>query len=159
MAEAVIFDDGGSTRIKQLKRGTTTGLMDNLLQSPNHNDNADGTFSKIKIRYLDDDGEPDPPISKNLNPNDVIVIHSGNLQQAKLDLTGSSNLFITLSSPVAGLEPLVHAKQNGDQRRYVVSNAGAITKVEHTRGTTTTVLFDITTAPHNNSVYTTVLLR
>jgi hypothetical protein len=94
-----------------------------------------------------------------LNPNDVIVIHSGNLQQAKLDLTGSSNLFITLSSPVAGLEPLVHAKQNGDQRRYVVSNAGAITKVEHTRGTTTTVLFDITTAPHNKSVYTTVLLR
>lgn len=159
MADTVIIDDGGSTRIKQLKRGTTTGLMDNLLQSPNHNDNADGTFTKIKIRYLDEDGETDPPITKTLNPNDVIVITSGNLQEAKLDLTGSSNLFITLSSPVAGLEPLVHAKQNGDQRRYVVSNAGAITKVEHKRGTTTTVLFDITTSPHDKSVYTTVVLK
>jgi hypothetical protein len=158
MGAPVIFDDGGSTRIKQLKRGTATGVMDALL-SPGHSDNADGSFTKLKIRYLNEDGDPSQPISQNLNPNDQVVIHSDNLQKVTGDITAGGNLLITLSSSTAGLDPLVHAKQNGDQRRYVVSNAGAIKKVEHKRGGTTTVLFDASTSPHSDSVYTTVVLK
>src|SRR3979409_1755936 len=59
MGDAVIFDDGGSTRIKQLVGGTANGILDHLLEVSNppgtqhSDDTAPGPFSQILIAFLD----------------------------------------------------------------------------------------------------------
>ena len=51
MAEPVIIDDGGSTRIKQIKGPTATGKLDALLD--NLKDTATGPFKKLTISCID----------------------------------------------------------------------------------------------------------
>ena len=50
MADAVIIDDGGSTRIKQLKGDEADGKMDDLISEKT--DQAKGTFATLRDRLL-----------------------------------------------------------------------------------------------------------
>ena len=177
MASPVIFDDGGSTRIKQLQDDAN---MDGLLGIPGPAPGttvfqalADGRFvdgagnfkclMKVRIHQLDGDQQIFPPpvggggSGVDLQQPDTIIIVSQNGQIATLTFDAVTfRMLIQLTSPpaVAGiLSPIVEAKQNKRQRRYVVTNAGAIQTVNLVRGGVTTVIFDLAVNP---SIYTMV---
>jgi len=163
MGEPVIIDDGGSTRIKQLKRNDADGRLDDLL-IPGNSENAKGVapFGTLKIVFLDEHGVLGTPISPAFAKGDVVTIRSANLQDVKAELTNAKKLVLSLAAGAANLEPMVHAKQNGDQRRYVISNAGSIQKIDITKNGSTIPdppVFDATdtTRPESASIYTMVL--
>jgi hypothetical protein len=156
MADAVIIDDGGSTRIKQLKGNEADGKMDDLISEKT--DQAKGTFATLRVVFFDADGNPHGPLDRNLNANDRIVIQSGNKQKVIGLLNGAKKLSISLESDDPdNLESLVDAKQHKQQRRYVVSNAGRILKVKINNAA---AVFDFdNNAEHGTSVYTMVILN
>ena len=161
MADAVIVDDGGSTRIKQLKgNGGATGQMDQLME-PGNTDNAHGAFTDLRIQYLDKSGMPGAAITDNFPAGlTVVTVHSENEQKLTATVAGGG-LTLKLASKTLNVEPLVHGKQNGNQRRYVVSNAGAIQKVEVQKGNNPVVTIFDTQAnpprPEATSVYTMIV--
>jgi hypothetical protein len=158
MADAVIIDDGGSTRIKQLKGGEADGILDDLISEKT--DQAKGTFGSLRIVFFDADGEKHGPIDRVLDKNDSFVIQSGNSQKISGQLNGAKKLSLQLEATVADLDPLVDAKQHKTQRRYVVSNAGPIQKIDVTITGATATIFDALTDPdHKKSVYTMVVLK
>jgi hypothetical protein len=175
MGEPVIIDDGGSTRIKQLvDNQDMDGLLGKVVNGQTtFTDNADGTFDdgggnfrcSLKIRFHNREGEQDirPPAGQgqaaglNLQANDSVKITSENGQIVTINFDGTNRLVITLSASVLGINPIVEAKQTAAQRRYVVSNAGPIKTVDHTRASVTTNLF--TNNANAPSVYTMVHFR
>ena len=133
-ASPVIFDDGGSTRIKQVKDDVN---MDRLLDALT--DQADGSFKDgagnfrctMKVRFHDHDGEQHVPlVTVPLAQGDVVTIVSQNQQVARVTFAPVTFVMtIALSSAVGGVVPIVEAKHQGRQRRYIVTNAGAIATV------------------------------
>src|ERR1051325_2391960 len=117
MANApVIFDDGGSTRIKQLKDNVK---MDGLLGPGAFTATADGDFKNgavfkchMKIRMHQDDGDqtvlPAAPPGGNagIDPQagDTVVITSQNGQVANITFAGFQ-MTIDLRANVAGVDP------------------------------------------------------
>jgi len=152
-ADAVIIDDGGSTRIKQLKGNVGDGKMDDLISEKT--DQAKGKFKSLRIVFFDSDGVAHGPIDRNLNANDRFEIQSGNQQKIVGLMNGAKKLSLSLESGCTDLDPLVDAKQHKQQRRYIVSNAGPILTVSLNNAT----LFDAeNNAEHGSSVYTMVVL-
>jgi hypothetical protein len=156
MADAVIVDDGGSTRIKQLKGDEADGKMDDLISEKT--DQAKGTFTTLRVVFFDAAGNAHGPIDRALSANDRIVIQSGNQQKVVGLLNGAKKLSLSLESDDPdNLESLVDAKQQKQQRRYVVSNAGRILKVKVNNAA---AIFDFENdAEHATSVYTMVIMR
>jgi hypothetical protein len=155
MADAVIVDDGGSTRIKQLKGDDADGKMDDLISEKT--DQAKGQFDSMRIVFFDADGVAHGPIDKALNANDSFVIQSGNLQKTVGLLNGAKKLSLSLESGSPDLESIVDAKQHKHQRRYIVSNAGPIVSVAVNGAAP---IFDAkNNAEHAKSVYTMVVLK
>jgi hypothetical protein len=159
MADAVIIDDGGSTRIKQLQSATSSGKMDDLLDKKKGH--PDGDFTNIRVVALKADGtqliKKDQPVLKD----DTFKIISVNKQNVEGEMENNGKtIHLSLTSGAAGVEPLVESKQHKQQRRYIVSNSGPIQRVEFTEAIPTqpqpVVLFDITSTP--DSVYTMVIL-
>ena len=105
MADAVIIDDGGSTRIKQLKGDDADGKMDDLISEKT--DQAKGKFDSLRIVFFDADGVAHGPIDKVLNANDTFVIQSGNLQKTVGLLNGAKKLSLSLESGSPDLESIV----------------------------------------------------
>jgi hypothetical protein len=163
MADAVIIDDGGSTRIKQLRgNGGATGHLDQLME-PGNSDNAHGAFTELRIQFLDADGEPGEAITDSLDNNGltVVTIQSDNGQNVTATVAGGG-LTLKLAATSQGVQPLVHGKQNGNQRRYVVSNAGAIQKVTIKKGNNAaTLIYDTQDddEPEAASVYTMIVMK
>src|SRR4051794_40288036 len=110
MANApVIFDDGGSTRIKQLRNDVN---MDGLLGSPSGcKAKADGAFVNgagnfkchLKVRiHQDPDGDQDifppgangNPAGLDLQADDQVIITSQNGQVATVSFDAAFNLLI-----------------------------------------------------------------
>ena len=155
MPDPVIIDDGGSTRIKQLKSAATSGRMDDLLEvdpaavPPQSTDFALGPFTQISILCISTAGvvitpAPNPggavlPLPIHLVINEGFTAFSDNSQRIDCTIvnrvgqqTGgkpgtATDMQITVRS-LAGNRPVVEAKHAG-QRRYVVSNAGPIQKL------------------------------
>src|SRR5262245_17357435 len=133
MADAIIIDDGGSTRIKQTKGPVADGKMDDLISDKT--DQAKGKFKLLRIVFFDDDGVAHGPFDQNLNPGDKLLIESHNNQKIVGELNGARKLSLSLESNLPAtcvgtiLDPLVDAKHHKDQRRYIVSNAGPIIRV------------------------------
>jgi hypothetical protein len=149
MAQPVLIDDGGSTRIKQLKGpgpDPTNGRLDNLIEVDTSSapakstDFARGPFSQVQIVCMDSTGAVTslivPPIAMALNH--TFKVHSGNhrLEGRIVDRTtatpdpgSATDCQITISG-VSGTEPIVEARHNNGQRRYIISNAPPIGKVE-----------------------------
>ncbi len=87
-----------------------------------------GSFTDLRIQFLDKDGTPGTAITDTFPVGlTVVTLHSENGQKLT-GMVAGGGLTLKLDSTVAGVQPLVHGKQNGVQRRYVVSNAGAIRK-------------------------------
>ena len=135
MAQPVLIDDGGSTRIKQLKGAGVDGHLDGLIEvdvtsAPAHaSDAAPGAFSKIQMTCLDASGVASFPFGAAIAmaAGDTFKIHSGNHRVVgKLNATDCD---ITVSG-VSGTEPIVEARHSKGQRRYIISNAPPIDQVD-----------------------------
>lgn len=132
MADPVIFDDGGSTRIKQLRR-----KLDDLLD--NSKDFARGPFSKLRISCVDENGASGPPTGAGTFPiamglNHTFKVFSGDhrLEGRIVDRTPggtATDCQITVSG-VNNIDPIIEARHSNGQRRYIVSNAPSIVKIE-----------------------------
>jgi hypothetical protein len=132
MADAIIFDDGGSTRIKQLRR-----KLDDLLD--NSKDFAQGPFTTLRISCVDETGASGPPTGAGTFPiamvlNDTFKIFSGDhrLEGRIVDRTpgGTATDCQVTVSGINNIEPIIEARHSKGQRRYIVSNAPAIVKIE-----------------------------
>ena len=149
MSNPVVIDDGGSTRIKHLKENTTMdGLMGQLVGGATvYEDvaaepfqNPAGVFKcHLKVRYHQDDGDQQirPPApaggatGRDLDLGDTVIIRSRNGQKATIKFDAATNrMRITLSANDALVDPIVEARQDGGIRRYIVSNAGRIDRVD-----------------------------
>jgi len=153
MAEPVIIDDGGSTRIKLLKGQGVTGRMDNLLEVTNvagtnqSKDFATGPFIKIKVLCVRKTGTAAPvapgAFSIAIGLGDRFEIHSGQQRVCGKFVdrsaipdnhpyhpAGTAADCEIIVKGVAGIAPIVEARHSEQQRRYIISNAPAIDKVK-----------------------------
>lgn len=139
MGEPVIIDDGGSTRIRQLMGRKATGILDHLLEvkpptapsaPKSANDTAPGPFTRIVIVFLDVAGAANKATRKPipLVAGDSFECSSENDQRVRGKITKGLDCDITILG-TARNKPIVEAHQCGGQRRYIVSNAGAIQSV------------------------------
>ena len=163
MADAIIFDDGGSTRIKRILTGTAVGAMDSLLDVDDLGDGTRGSahtindsFSKLLIVIQDKFGKPFQITDSSFA---TVEISSG-LSQQITAVKDAASLTLTVFSGTS--DPIVESKQHKKKRRYVVSNSGPIEKilvdgaiVFNVRQGETTVLPATATKP---IVYTSVVL-
>jgi hypothetical protein len=165
-AEPLIIDDGGSTRIKQLKDDVN---MDKLLglagvfadKAAGEFEEPVGTFKcSVKVRYHETDGShhilPPADADRVLQHDDKIEIVSQNGQVVTLSFDAGNKMVVKLTSSAAGIDPIVEAKQNGRQRRYVVTNAGPVLTVTRRRVGADLLIFNAAGTP---SVYTMIHLR
>jgi hypothetical protein len=130
MADAVVIDDGGSTRIKRILPGSGVGEMDSLLNVKGITTTRRGSthsvndsFTTVMIVCQDKAGQPFT-VSVPLN-GDVEI--SSALGQKVLATPNGAKLDLTVFSDTS--EPIVEAKQHAGKRRYVVSNSGPIETV------------------------------
>ena len=130
MAEPVIFDDGGSTRIKRLLPGTGVGEMDSLLDvdtltSPVGARGSDHTvneaFSKVLIVCQDKTG----PFTLSFSGSTKVEVSSALNQQLSAEMV-AGELKITVFSTVS--DPSWNPNSTR-KRRYIVSNSGPIETV------------------------------
>src|SRR5262245_22796786 len=153
MADAVIIDDGGSTRIKQLRLTTASGKMDDLLEvkviagSAQSTDTAIGSFSQLRIACIKADGTSSPPDlagapAVGTFPIAMGVGHTFEVQSGKHRVKGkivdnsttkpapftAADCEITVKG-TAGIDPIVEARHSVLQRRYIISNAPLIDQV------------------------------
>jgi hypothetical protein len=135
MADAVIVDDGGSTRIKQIKGTTANGKLDALLDKLQ--DTAKGPFNSLTISCINTTGASSPPTGATtatfpiaMANNDTFKIFSGD-HRVEGRIVAGDDCQITVSG-VDNTEPVIEARHSKakDQRRYVVSNAPTIDKVD-----------------------------
>jgi hypothetical protein len=158
MADAVIVDDGGSTRIKRLMGGI--GEMDSLLDvdaltSPTgargstHDINK--AYTTAAIACQDDSGSAFTVPIASFSTIEV----SSQLNQSVMVKKTSSKLTITIFSLTA--DPIVEAKQHKRKRRYVVSNSGPIETVK-VDGTLVYDINNAATLPTSRSVIYTSLV-
>lgn len=130
MAEAIIFDDGGSTRIKRVMNGSAVGAMDSLLDvddlgngTRGSNHTVNDSYGSVMIVIQDKFGTP---FQINAASFTNVQVSSGLNQEIQADTAGSK-LKITIFSATS--DPIVESKQHKKKRRYVVSNSGPIEKV------------------------------
>jgi hypothetical protein len=132
MADPVIIDDGGSTRIKRVLPGNGVGEMDSLLNvkgltpSPRRGsiETVKEPFTSVLIVCQDKTGSP---FTLTFALSSDVEISSA-LQQNVLAKINGVNLDLTVFSDTS--EPIVEAKQHGGKRRYIVSNSGPIETVK-----------------------------
>jgi hypothetical protein len=157
MADAVIVDDGGSTRIKRLM-SNGIGEMDSLLDvddltTPPNSRGSTHDLNKVYdnavIGCQDDTGAvTNVPIDSSFGTIEI----SSQLDQSVLIKKTNTKLTITVFSKVA--DPIVEAKQHKKKRRYVVANSGPIqtVKVDGTK------IYDVNNSPTGRSVIYTSLV-
>src|SRR5512145_50222 len=130
MAEAIIVDDGGSTRIKRVMNGSAVGAMDSLLDVDDLEPGKRGskhklndTYTNLLIVIQDKFGKP---FTITESPFTTVEISSG-LKQEIIAEKNATSLLLTVFSKIN--DPIVESKQHKKKRRYVVSNSGPIEKI------------------------------
>jgi hypothetical protein len=132
MADAVIFDDGGSTRIKRVKNGVL-GAMDSLLDVDDLGNGTRGadfkindSFNHLLIVVQDTNGKPFEIQDSSFATVEISSALSQEISAVKN--AAATSLTLTVFSSVS--EPIVESKQHNKKRRYVVSNSGPIEKIK-----------------------------
>jgi hypothetical protein len=133
MGAGLVIDDGGSTRIKWMKKNNGEiifGKMKDIMTVVELEGNKGSTqvidndpYSKVRIVWQDRYGIPTEMEFGNFQE---IVISSQLRQNVKILNTGNG-LRISLYGDV--IEPIVEARQQELRRRYIVTNSGRIEKV------------------------------
>jgi len=163
MAEAIIFDDGGSTRIKQMKTAGATGKLNDLIDVLK--DVATGPLKKITITCLDENGLAKLPSGASsttfpLNLNGAgatFSITSGDHVVQGTILPGDDCL-IQISSTKPAVVPIVEARHADGQHRYIVSNAPPIKQIDVTPAGGSTKTFKVPTSSPK-IIYTAVIVN
>ena len=133
MPDPIVFDCGGSTRIKRLTSAAgVVGAMDKLVNvddtvnPPQSQEVVKDNFTSIMIVSLDRFGNAvQAPVSPLPVPTNFLIESDGG-QNVQGTVT-ATDCTITVSGTT--IPPLVETKQFKRKRRYVVTNAGAITKI------------------------------
>jgi hypothetical protein len=156
MADAVIIDDGGSTRIKRLMSGI--GEMDSLLDVDDLTTpaNSRGSTHDINKAYTtavigcqDNTGAVTNVAINFVGPIEI----NSQLDQSVLISKTNTKLTLTVFSTVS--DPIVEAKQHKKKRRYVVANSGPIQTVK----VNGTKVYDVNNSPTGNDViYTSIVI-
>jgi hypothetical protein len=155
MADAVIVDDGGSTRIKRLM-SNGIGEMDSLLDvdALTNPANSRGSEHDINRQYntavigcQDEQGTV-----VNVAINSFATIEIGSQLDQNVLITNTTKLTITVFSKVS--DPIVEAKQHKKKRRYVVANSGPIQTVK----VNGTKVYDVNNSPTGHDVIYTSLV-
>jgi hypothetical protein len=142
MANPIIIDDGGSTRIIKKLNEDGRGAMNTLfnlhegvnrkgLPSIGSSTVAGTGYMHIRCVSLDQNGECIPLVNGDLVVGDKVKIESGNEQSVSAAIAEDGKLTISIDGPPCN-PPVIEAKQVNGKRLYIVSNAGAI---EHIEGT------------------------
>ena len=144
MAQPVIVDDGGSTRIRQVQDGYYD--MDSFLEHGTAK--ADGSFLDqngqarvvVRISSVQEDGSfmtpgrPAPAPSLNVPEiimnagNDQLTIRTSFGHTVTATLAANGQLSFTLAAP-ATVERFIEARQTAKRRRYIILNSGVIEKI------------------------------
>jgi len=158
MANPIVIDCGGSTRLKRILAGGRLGEMNTLLDvsrllapmagtsplpagSTGSQYRSAGVYTTLNVMFQDAAGTPFS-LSTPIPANFVVTSNAGQSVMADVDAAG--NVILTVFSTVS--DPLVEAKQNradganSGRRRYVVINAGGIKTVTTAAG----AIFDAT---------------
>jgi hypothetical protein len=163
MADPVIFDCGGSTRVKKILATGGFGAMEKLMDvdGATHQSSHDDPqlFTSVAIVSIDKTGAVTKPAIP-AGPLNSVEIGSENGQTVRVDINpppapGKSRITVK-STSAAGPDPLVEAKQVRGKRRYVVINAGAISAVSVNGAPVFAA--DLNPANNTYAIYTTVIL-
>lgn len=110
--------------------------MDKLMEGPNNEDEADGNFGTgasascdVTIVFIKTDGTPTTLGPFSMGPSDETVILSQGNQRVKAKFNPGTKVLKLKVDKTGSADPIVEAKQVNTQRRYIVTNAGAITNV------------------------------
>jgi len=159
MPDPVIFDDGGSTRIRRLEPGGF-GAMDNLMdpepdaRTPQSKaETINGPFTYVKVLSIDQTGVVSTPIDVGLSSGDNFTISSENSQSVSVNIDAGRHCIIRVRGSVGNAHQMDSKEFNG-KRRYLVTNAGLI---QHVTGTINGTSQNYDVPP--NTIYTTVLLK
>ena len=159
MANPVIVDCGGSTRLKRLLPagfGELNSLLDvdPAVNPPRSVHVLNRPFANVAVASVDQAGVATQNLNSPIAGNDNFTIVSENGQQVVMQINGArTSLTITVQGQ-AGNPPLVEAKHFNKKRRYVVINAGAITSIA---GTANGAPFAFNATP--NTIYVTLVLN
>ena len=154
MPDPIVFDCGGSTRIKRLTSAAgVVGAMDKLVNvddtanPPQSQEVVNDTFTSIMIVSLDKFGNAvQAPISPIPVPTTFLIESDGGQSvQGDVSATACTITVFGNTSP-----PLVESKQFRRKRRYIVTNAGAIARI--------TVNGAIQFSTNRNIIYVTLIL-
>ena len=157
MANPVIFDDGGSTRIKLLLAGGGAGAMDGLLDVDSGTGESSHIITKnyttIQVSAINSTGVPVAMLATSpLGIGDTFTITSENNQAVTGTIGAGGHLTITIIGSAAN-PPMMEAKQFQKKRRYVIANAGPIRSVSFTPSGGAVQML-----PAGGNVYTTVFV-
>jgi hypothetical protein len=156
MADPMIIDDGGSTRLKRIVQngvGAMNGLLDvdDTANPPQSSETLNGPFSNVTVVTIDGNIVATTPVNNPISPNDTFTISSLNGQSVVVTITAGSGCVISVRGSQNNA-PLVEAKQLKKKRRYVVINAGPIQSITVVLSGTST---NISTA---GNLYSTLVL-
>jgi hypothetical protein len=155
MADAVIVDDGGSTRIKRLL-SNGIGEMDSLLDvddlttPPNSRGSTHDINKQYNTAVIGCQDEQGTVVNVAINSFSTIEI-SSQLDQSVF-ITKGTKLTIMVFSKAS--DPIVEAKQHKKKRRYVVANSGPIQTVK----VNGTKVYDVNNSPTGRDVIYTSLV-
>ena len=132
MADPIIFDCGGSTRIKRITGAGGVGAMNGLLDvddaanPPQSQEIVKDAFTSIVISSLDRRGAGNPVVISPLANPTTFLIESDGGQSVQGDVTAAACTITVFGNPIP---PMVEAKEFHKKRRYDVVNAGAIQRI------------------------------
>ena len=146
MADPIVFDDGGSIRIRQIPTNSAANLHGLLGDaSGRHKDIAPGQFSRFVIVFLDSLGTP--------SASDAIPLGNGfeiscdkNQRITVTNAGGTCTIEIVPGAP--GVETEVEGRQRSSQRRYTITNAGRIDTIRQGAS----LLFDLRSSKTANNL-------
>lgn len=149
MAEPVIVDDGGSTRIRQVKDNGYE--MDTFLI--NGTATASGPFKDaqgnpkvvVRISTVNDDGSFKTPgnpadwTDVNMVAGDKLTISTSTKHTVNAQLDPNGNLSFVID--VSAGDRFIEARQTRLRRRYIVLNGGVIEAIDLSRDNEKTSIF------------------
>ncbi len=136
MANPIIFDDGGSIRIRTEGldgRCTVDGLLNVDLHRkgspPESTETEEGPYTHITGRSICKFGDVKQVVDSPFGAGDHFTIHAGNHQSVIVRIDDKLRCVITVKGANEN-PPIVDVSQCDDVRQYKVINAGPIQSIE-----------------------------
>ena len=133
MGGAVIIDDGGSTRIKDLN-GDLTDLIKIDHNTHDAHQKVQGPFSKIAITFVGTDATAASPFAAgvpiDMNAGDSFTIFSGPHQRVIGTLVGAAPDCELALKGINNVDPIVHGEYIDGHLACIIANADPIRSIK-----------------------------